>query len=246
MQLATSNLFAFIMFGAFLDRLSMSSIFMDLAFILTRGSQGGPAKVAIFASALFGSISGFSAGNVYTTGVFTIPLMKRCGYSPAFAGAVEAVASTGGQIMPPVMGAAAFMMAELAGVSYLSVAKAALLPAVLYYMALYVMIHFEARRLGLGIISDDMIPAAAQVMRKLYYLIPLVVLVYMMVSGRSISSRLHCGGHAWRSCAHQDGRDAGGGSHVRVLLRHPVVHQGPLCGACGHQLRRYARCAGRH
>ncbi len=186
-QLASSTLFGFMLFGAFLERSRMSSIFMDLACLLTKGAQGGPAKVSIFASALFGTISGSSAGNVYTTGVFTIPLMKRCGYRPAFAGAVEAVASTGGQIMPPIMGAAAFMMAELAGVSYLSVAKAALLPAILYYLALFIMIHFEARKHGIGALGDDMLPQKAAIIRKLYYLLPLVVLVAMMLMGRSLS-----------------------------------------------------------
>lgn len=183
--LACNTLFAFMMFGAFLERSGMSRIFMDLAFRLTRKSQGGPAKVSIFASALFGTISGSSAGNVYTTGVFTIPLMKQCGYAPHFAGAVEAVASTGGQIMPPVMGAAAFMMAEFCGVSYLAVAKAALLPAFLYYLALWVMIHFEARRRGLGLISNDLIPSLQSILVRLYYLVPLAALVAMMADGRS-------------------------------------------------------------
>ncbi len=184
-MLACNTLFAFMMFGAFLEGSNMSSIFMDLAYRLTRKSQGGPAKVAIFASALFGTISGSSAGNVYTTGVFTIPLMKKCGYQPHFAGAVEAVASTGGQIMPPVMGAAAFMMAEFCNVPYLEVAKAALLPAVLYYLALWVMIHFEARRRGLGLISSELVPSLRSILTRIYYLIPLVVLVVIMLDGRS-------------------------------------------------------------
>ena len=184
-MLACSTLFAFMMFGAFLEGSNMSSIFMDLAYRLTRKSQGGPAKVAIFASALFGTISGSSAGNVYTTGVFTIPLMKQCGYQPHFAGAVEAVASTGGQIMPPVMGAAAFMMAELCGVSYLEVAKAALLPALLYYLALWVMIHFEARRRGLGLISSELVPSLRSILGRLYFLAPLAILVAVMIDGRS-------------------------------------------------------------
>ncbi len=184
-MLACNTLFAFMMFGAFLEGSNMSSIFMDLAYRLTRKSQGGPAKVAIFASALFGTISGSSAGNVYTTGVFTIPLMKKCGYQPHFAGAVEAVASTGGQIMPPVMGAAAFMMAEFCSVPYLEVAKAALLPAVLYYLALWVMIHFEARRRGLGLISSELVPSLRSILTRIYYLIPLVVLVVIMLDGRS-------------------------------------------------------------
>ena len=128
---AAGMIFAFVMFGAFLESSKMSSLFMDLACLLTRKSAGGPAKVAIFASALFGTISGSAAANVYGTGTFTIPLMKKVGYTPHFAGAVEAVASTGGQMMPPIMGAAAFIMADVIGVSYLTIAKAALIPSVL-------------------------------------------------------------------------------------------------------------------
>jgi len=183
--LACNTLFAFMMFGAFLEGSNMSSIFMDLAYRLTRKSAGGPAKVAIFASALFGTVSGSSAGNVYTTGVFTIPLMKNCGYKSHFAGAVEAVASTGGQIMPPVMGAAAFMMAEFCSVSYLEVAKCALLPAALYYLALWVMIHFEARRNGLGTISSDLVPTLKSILMRMHYMFPLVVLILVMLDGRS-------------------------------------------------------------
>ena len=186
-QTAYSVLFAFIMFGAFLERSNMSSIFMELACLLTKRSQGGPAKVAIFASALFGTISGAAASNVYTTGTFTIPLMKKCGYPAYFAGAVEAVASTGGQIMPPVMGATAFMLAELAQVSYLSVCKAAILPAALFYLALFIMIHFRARKSALGYLAPELIPPARQVLRKLYYLSPLALLLVMMFNGRSIT-----------------------------------------------------------
>ena len=185
LAVGATMIFAFIMFGAFLERSNMSSLFMDLACLLTRKSRGGPAKVAIFASALFGTISGSSPANVYSTGIFTIPLMKKVGYRPAFAGAVEAVASTGGQIMPPVMGAAAFMMAELCGVSYLEVAKAALLPALLYYLALWVMIHFEARRRGLGLISSELVPSLRSILGRLYFLAPLAIRVAVMIDGRS-------------------------------------------------------------
>ena len=181
-QTAYSVLFAFIMFGAFLERSNMSSIFMELACLLTKRSQGGPAKVAIFASALFGTISGAAASNVYTTGTFTIPLMKKCGYPAYFAGAVEAV-----EIMPPVMGATAFMLAELAQVSYLSVCKAAILPAALFYLALFIMIHFRARKSALGYLAPELIPPARQVLRKLYYLSPLALLLVMMLNGRSIT-----------------------------------------------------------
>ncbi|WP_295636557.1 TRAP transporter permease [uncultured Mailhella sp.] len=181
-------IFAFIMFGAFLERSNMSSVFMDLACLLTKKSQGGPAKVAIFASALFGTISGSSPANVYSTGIFTIPLMKKVGYTPAFAGAVEAVASTGGQIMPPVMGAAAFIMADLTGLGYLPIATAALLPAVLYYWALLSMIHLEAVRNNLGYLPAELVPDAKTVIRKLYYLLPIVILIAALWMGRSVIS----------------------------------------------------------
>jgi len=184
-QVAVGTLLAFVMFGTFLDKSKMSSIFMELACLLTKGSQGGPAKVAIFASCLFGTISGSAPSNVYTTGTFTIPMMKKCGYRPAFAGAVEAVASTGGQIMPPVMGAAAFLMAELTGLNYLTIAKSALIPALLFYFVLFVMIHLEAKKYNLGAISEDMIPSKIQVLRKLYYLLPLFILGAMLISGSS-------------------------------------------------------------
>lgn len=191
---AAGMIFAFVMFGAFLESSKMSSLFMDLACLLTRKSAGGPAKVAIFASALFGTISGSAAANVYGTGTFTIPLMKRVGYRPEFAGAVEAVASSGGLIMPPVMGSIAFVMAEYTGISYLSICKAALLPAVLYYLSLFTMIHFEALRHGLGGTPSDLIPELRSIKRKLYYLAPLALLIVLMIAGRSIifSALLAC------------------------------------------------------
>ena len=184
---ACTMIFAFCMFGAFLEVSTMNSVFMDLSCLLTRKSRGGPAKVAIFASALFGSISGSAPANVYATGVFTIPLMKRVGYRPAFAGAVEAVASTGGQIMPPVMGAAAFIMADLTGLGSLAVIKAALLPAVLYYLALWIMIHFEACKYNLGTIPPEDVPDKKSVIRRLYYLLPIGLLILLLLSGRSVN-----------------------------------------------------------
>ena len=189
---ATSTLFGFIMFGAFLERSKMSSIFMDLASahacLPPRSSQGGPAKVAIFASALFGTISGSAAANVYGTGTFTIPLMKRVGYTPSFAGAVEAVSSTGGQLMPPIMGATAFVMADVTGAGYLAVAKAALLPSLLYYFSLLMMIHFEAVNKNIGIIPSDQIPDPRSVLRRTYHILPIIVLIGLLVSGRSVIS----------------------------------------------------------
>lgn len=186
-SVATGTIFGFIMFGAFLETSGMTSIFMDIACLLTRKSQGGPAKVAIFASGMFGTFSGSAVANVYGTGIFTIPLMKKVGYRPSFAGAVEAVASTGGQLMPPIMGAAAFLMADLAGVPYLEVAKSALLPAVLYYLSLWCMIHFEAVKTNLGCIDPDLVPSPGRVGKRLYYLLPIVILIAAMCTGRSVS-----------------------------------------------------------
>ena len=180
-MLACSTLFAFMMFGAFLEGSNMSSIFMDLAYRLTRKSQGGPAKVSIFASALFGTISGSSAGNVYTTGVFTIPLMKSCGYQPHFAGAVEAVASTGGMFTPPIMGATAFLVADFLGVSYWTVCAAAFLPAVLYYGTLLIQVDIEALRLGASGEPRENLPRVRDVLREgWYYIPPFAVLVVCM------------------------------------------------------------------
>ena len=184
---ACTMIFAFCMFGALLEVSTMNSVFMELSCLFTRKSRGGPAKVSIFASALFGSISGSAPANVYATGVFTIPLMKRVGYRPAFAGAVEATASTGGQIMPPVMGAAAFIMADLTGQGYLAVIKAALLPAVLYYLALWIMIHFEACKYNLGTIPPEDVPDKKSVIRRLYYLLPIGLLILLLLSGRSVN-----------------------------------------------------------
>jgi TRAP transporter 4TM/12TM fusion protein len=136
----------FILFGALVERTGTGALFMDFAMGLAGHSAGGPAKVSCITSGMFGTVSGSAVANVMTTGAFTIPLMKRLGYKRAFAGSVEAVASTGGQIMPPIMGATAFIMAEFLGISYLKVAMYALLPALLYYIALFLSIHFEAKK----------------------------------------------------------------------------------------------------
>ena len=139
----------------------MSRVFLELACLLTRNARGGPAKVAIFGSALFGSVSGSAAANVYATGIFSIPLMKRVGYRPEFAGAVEAVASSGGLIMPPVMGSIAFVMAEYTNISYTEICKHALFPALLYYLGLFTMIHFEAVRSNIGATPRELVPSRA-------------------------------------------------------------------------------------
>ncbi len=184
----------FILFGAFVERSGAGQLFMDFALALAGHTAGGPAKVAVITSSLFGTVSGSAVANVMTTGTFTIPLMMRTGYRPAFAGAVEAVASTGGQIMPPIMGAAAFVMAEFLGVSYLTVAGFALLPAVLYYVAVYFAVHFEAKRIGLvGLPKADM-PRLKQVLAERGHLfLPLVVIVVVLLAGRSAAFSALCG-----------------------------------------------------
>lgn len=139
----------FIIFGAFLERTGISSFFIDLANAIAGWTSGGPAKVAVISSALCGMVSGSSVGNTVTTGSVTIPMMKRTGYKPEFAGAVEAAASTGGQIMPPIMGAAAFLMAEYMNVTYGQVTLWAILPAVLYFGGIFISVHLEAKKLGL-------------------------------------------------------------------------------------------------
>lgn len=172
----------FILFGAFLDKLGAGGLFIDLALALTGRMRGGPALTAVVASGFMGSISGSSVSNVVTTGAFTIPLMRRTGYKPLFAGAVEAVASTGGQIMPPVMGAAAFVMAEMLGVSYAKIALAAALPALLYFLSLGFMVYFEAARNDLKTIERDQVRPLKESLRKgCHLLIPLGLLIYLLV-----------------------------------------------------------------
>ncbi len=171
----------FIIFASFLEITGAGQFFIDLATGLTGSRRGGPAKVAVVGSCLFGSISGSSVANVVSTGTFTIPLIKSVGYSPVFAGAVEAVASTGGQIMPPVMAAVAFIMADYLGVSYLSICKAALIPAVLYYFCLFFMVDAKAIKLNIKGLTKEELPNTRQVVRNGWYLaIPFVVLIGMM------------------------------------------------------------------
>ena len=170
----------FIIFGAFLERTGISSFFIDLANSLAGSTAGGPAKVAVISSALCGMVSGSSVGNTVTTGSVTIPMMKKTGYPSEFSGAVEAAASTGGQIMPPIMGAAAFLMAEYMGVSYAEVAFRAILPAVLYFTGIYIAVHLEAKKLGLRGIAREELPKFSRLIRKIYLLTPLVILVVLV------------------------------------------------------------------
>jgi TRAP transporter 4TM/12TM fusion protein len=176
----------FIIFGALVERTGTGRLFMDFALALTGHQVGGPAKVACVTSGLFGTVSGSAVANVMTTGTFTIPLMRKIGYRPAFAGSVEAVASTGGQIMPPIMGAAAFVMAEFLGVSYLHVASMALIPAVLYFLAVFVSVHFEARRTGMQGLPRSELPRLVDVLRERGHLfLPLVIIIAVLLSGYS-------------------------------------------------------------
>lgn len=176
----------FIIFGAFVEKTGTGQLFMDFGMALAGAKPGGPAKVAVITSGMFGTISGSAVSNVMTTGVFTIPLMKRIGYRPAFAGAVEAVASTGGQIMPPIMGAAAFVMAEYLGVSYLTVAAYAVIPALLYYLAVYAAVHFEARRTGMQGLPRADLPQLGKVLYdRGHQFIPLAVITGVLLAGYS-------------------------------------------------------------
>ncbi|MFG1428782.1 TRAP transporter permease [Xanthobacter sp. VTT E-85242] len=181
---SATYIFLFVLFGTFLERAGMIQLFNDVALGLFGRARGGPAKVSVFSSALMGTISGSGVANVVTVGQFTIPLMKRFGYSASFAGGVEATASMGGQIMPPVMGAVAFIMAETIGVPYATIVKAAIIPAILYFGSAFWMVHLEAGKRGLMGIPKDKVPLMLPALRKGWYLLlPLIVLVYLLFAG---------------------------------------------------------------
>ncbi len=176
--------FMYVLFGAFLKNSGFSDFINDLALTIAGRSAGGPAKVAVIGSGLLGMISGSAVGNVVTTGAVTIPLMKKTGYRPHFAGAIEAVASTGGLFAPPVMGAAGFIMAEFLGIPYSTVMLAAIIPAILYYITIFMVVHFEAKRVGLTGISKENIPNALVVLKERgHLLLPLVILLWLLTSG---------------------------------------------------------------
>ena len=181
---SSSYIFLFILFGAFLEQAGMIRLFNDFALGTVGHTRGGPAKVSVISSALMGTINGSGVANVVTTGQFTIPLMKRFGYSPAFAGGVEATASMGGQIMPPVMGAVAFIMAETINVPYVDIVKAAVIPAILYFFTAFWMVHLEAGRKGLmGLPKDECPNPWTAVHERWYLLLPLAGLVALLFSG---------------------------------------------------------------
>jgi len=179
---SSTYVFMFILFGSFLEITGVGQFFIDMAFSLAGHKKGGPAKAAVLASGFMGSISGSSIANTVTTGAFTIPLMKKVGYKPNFAGAVEAAASTGGQILPPVMGAAAFIMSEFTSIPYITIVKSAVVPALLYYLGVTVMVHLEASKLGLvGIPKEELPQARATFKRGFHLLIPLIAVVGLLI-----------------------------------------------------------------
>ena len=178
----------FIIFGAFLERTGIADFFIDISNALVGRFSGGPAKVAVVASAMEGMVSGSSVANTVGSGAVTIPLMKRTGYKPEFAAAAEASASTGGQIMPPIMGAAAFLMAETVGVPYASIVTKAILPAVLYFAGVFITVHLEAKKEGLKGLSREELPRLKKLLKKTYLLLPLFLLIYLVgTSTRSIA-----------------------------------------------------------
>jgi TRAP transporter 4TM/12TM fusion protein len=177
-------IFLFILFGAFLEKTGIGKLFIDIADCIAGWASGGPAKVAVITSAFEGTISGSSVANTVGSGSFTIPMMKKLGYRPEFAGAVEAAASTGGQIMPPVMGAAAFLMAEFLGIPYIEVAKAAAIPACLYFLGIFIEVHFEAKRCGLRGMPWDQVPRFWTVLKERGHLfVPLIAIIYVLTEG---------------------------------------------------------------
>ena len=179
-QVCAKFIGVFIIFGAFLERTGIANFFIALANCAVGWASGGPAKVAVISSALCGMVSGSSVGNTVTTGSVTIPMMKDTGYKPEFAAAVEASASTGGQIMPPIMGAAAFLMAEYMGIPYIQVAVYAILPAILYFTGIFMSVHLEAKKLGLKGVPREQLPKLGVLMKKIYLLAPLVILVVLV------------------------------------------------------------------
>lgn len=181
---SSTFIFLFILFGSFLEKTGLGQLFIDLANAIAGWASGGPAKVAVISSALFGTVSGSSVGNVVGTGSFTIPMMKKLGYRPEFAGAVEATASTGGQLMPPIMGAAAFLMAEFTGIPYGRIALGAAIPSLLYFFAVFTQVHLEAKKLGLKGMSREELPKTKDlIVKKGYLMIPLIVIIYLLTSG---------------------------------------------------------------
>lgn len=179
-------IFLFILFGALLEKTGIGHFFIDVCNAVAGGASGGPAKVAVLSSALLGTVSGSSVSNTVGSGSFTIPMMKKLGYKGEFAGAVEAAASTGGQLMPPIMGAAAFLMAESLGLPYITIVKAAIVPAILYFTGIFITVHLEAKKLGLKGLPKEQLPRFMPLLlRKGYMILPLVVIIYFLCAGKT-------------------------------------------------------------
>jgi TRAP transporter 4TM/12TM fusion protein len=183
---SSTYIILFIIFAAFLQASKVGDYFVNFAFAAAGRARGGPAKVAIFASGLMGMINGTSAGNVVATGSLTIPLMKKVGYQRKTAGAIEAAASTGGQIMPPIMGAGAFIMAEITGIPYQEIAIAAIIPAILYFASIYFMVDFEAAKLNMRGMREDELPKLAALLKQLYLFVPIIILIVALFLGYSV------------------------------------------------------------
>lgn len=188
--ISSTYIILFVVFAAFLQTTRVGEYFVNLAFAAAGHRRGGPAKVAIFASGLMGMINGTSAGNVVATGSLTIPMMKKVGYKPQTSAAVEAAASTGGQIMPPIMGAGAFIMAEITGISYMEIVYAAIIPAVLYFISVYFMVDLAAKRSGMQGLPRDQLPKLGNLIRQVYLFMPILVLIYALFAGYSV---IRCG-----------------------------------------------------
>ena len=183
---AATFVFVFVLFGAILESTGGGNFFIELAYALTGRFSGGPAKTSVVASGFMGSVSGSAVGNVVATGSFTIPMMKKVGYRPHVAGAIEAAASTGGQLMPPIMGAGAFLMAEFTNTSYLTIIKVALMPAIMYYFAVLIFVHYEAKKFGLkGQPRENLPKVLAVVKNGLHFIVPVGILIYVLVSNYS-------------------------------------------------------------
>ena len=179
-------IFLFILFGALLEKTGIGQFFIDVCNAIAGGASGGPAKVAVLSSALLGTVSGSSVSNTVGSGSFTIPMMKRLGYKGEFAGAVEASASTGGQLMPPIMGAAAFLMAESLGMPYITIVKAAIIPAVLYFTGIFITVHLEAKKMNLKGLPKDQLPKFMPLfLGRGYMLLPLLVIIYFLCTGKT-------------------------------------------------------------
>ncbi len=187
LRVSTIYVFLFVLFGAFLKYGRLGEFYNDLAVSVAGNLKGGPGKVAVISSSLLGTISGSAVANVSTSGAFTIPMMKRAGYQPASAAAIEALASTGSQIVPPIMGAAAFIMAELTQINYWTIALTAVIPSVLYYVVVYGVVHFEAVKHNLAVMADERKPLLQLAISKGYMFIPIIVIIYFLASGYSIT-----------------------------------------------------------